>query len=65
MKTIRLTVAMLTAAWLLTTAEAAVAQHTNPDAPVTITALKSADKRLRVMLPANVTVEVAVMDDKV
>lgn len=64
MKTIRLTVAMLTAAWLLTTAEAAVAQHTNPDAPVTITALKSADKRLRVMLPANATVEVAVMDEQ-
>ncbi|MBO0936838.1 T9SS C-terminal target domain-containing protein [Fibrella sp. HMF5335] len=64
MKTIQLTVAMLTAAWLLNTAPVAVAQHTNPDSPVTVAALKSGGKRIRLVTPANAAVDVAVIDEQ-
>ena len=55
---------MLAAAWLLTTAEAAVAQHQNPDSPVTIAAYKSGGKRIRLATPINTPVDVAVMDEQ-
>ena len=64
MKTIRLTVAMLTAAWLLTTAEGAVAQLKQSDSPVTMATYRSGGKRILLALPANATVDVAVIDEQ-
>lgn len=55
---------MLTAAWLLTTAEAAVAQYKNPDSPVTMMAYKSGGKRVRLALPTNTSVDLAVIDEQ-
>ncbi|MBO0934819.1 T9SS C-terminal target domain-containing protein [Fibrella aquatilis] len=64
MKTIRITIALLATAWLLTTAEAAVAQHQNLESPVTVAAFKSGGKRIRLATPINSAVDVAIMDEQ-
>jgi hypothetical protein len=61
MKTIRLTIATLLAAWTLSTASVAVAQRT--DSPKSAIVLKSGAKKVRLTTPTNVPVDVAVVDD--
>jgi hypothetical protein len=60
MKQIRVTIAMLAAAWTLTTGGSAVAQTPASVAPVSI--VKSAIKKIRLQSPVGATMDVSVID---